>query len=698
MNARNCRSKARLIGAGLLLMLSMQLASAQQVRLPRAASPLILLGFESPNAADSWTGMKCALSKTNVSEGNSSLAIFYPKWNGGRDNQWLSASLSWDGGKGFAEQDWSHYGKIAFDAWVDGSESLEISIELQSEKKGGSFTKELLVKPGAKNRFEVSLEDAAALIDITHVQTITVYGIRPKRDITLSIDNVALLPGDKLPIAAFDLIYPNYRDMILPGAPDIQVRAELQTGDYGLSPADITLSVTAKGKRTLVSSKAQATGNSVSVSLPAAKLPYGSATLEAIVTHNKTGKPLATNTWKLRKITQNEAAALKTYIDENNNMIVNGKPYFPIGWFGNTSLDQLEEIAGGPFNTILPYGVNGKSKSYITRYLDRVQETGMKLIYCMNDIYPTATYYDKTGWEGIFGNSNIADAVVNTFKHHPAILAWYLNDERPKELMPKFVDYYKQAWTNDPAHPSFIVIYNLSEIKYFPSTTDIMGVDRYPIPMDPITTITQEMKIAKEAVKGHKPVFAVVQAFGWYQYNDAFPDRGRIPTEEDLKAGRIPTGEETKNMAYQAIVNGANGLFFYCYYDLRVLPQYPKYWAELKSIAGELKVLSPIILSPKNLGAASCSPADANIETLLKELDGELYLIAVNTSDKPRKVTFDVKQALPSKISVMFEGRFAMDIQGTQLTDSFKPLEVHVYDLGRKEVTGRPVGKSEPGL
>jgi len=680
MKTQNNRSVGMLILAILLGMLTAP--QAQQVRLPRAKSPVTLLGFESSDATNGWTGMKCVLSKTHISEGASALGILYPKWDGGKDNQWLMASVAWADGKGYAVKDWSHYGKLGFDAWVDGGEALEISVELRGAKEGVSFTKELTVKPGAKNSFEISLEDAAALIDLTGVQSFGIYGIRPKGDITLTLDNVTLLPGDKLPLAVFDLVYPNYREMIFPGVSNIQVKAELQTGDYDIDPSDITLSVTATGKRAVAANQAQATGNSVSVSLPTAKLPFGKVSVTAIVTHHKTGRTLATNTWTLRKITPAEAAAFKTYIDENNRLIADGKPYFPIGWFGNTSLDQFEEIAGGPFNTILPYGVNGKTKAYVTRYLDRAQAAGMKLIYCMNDIYPTATFYEKTGWEGIMGNSNIADAVVNAYKNHPAVLAWYLNDERPKELMPKFVNYYKQAGTNDPGHPCFIVIYNLSELKYFPSTTDIMGVDRYPIPSEPITTVTKEMKLAKEAVKGHKPIIAVVQAFGWYQYNQAFPDRGRTPSEEELKSGRAPTYEETKNMAYQAIVHGANGLLFYCYYDLRVQPQYKEYWASIKTIASEVKTLSPIILSTHNRGAAACSPAEAGIDTLLKELDGELYLIAVNTSDKPCQATFDVKQALQPKISVMFEGRFAMEVQDTKLTDSFKPLEVHVYDLG----------------
>jgi hypothetical protein len=672
-----------LIVGSLLSMWAVPDALAQRVQLPRATSPLTLMSFEQPDAASVWAGMKCAISTNNASEGKSALAIHFPKWDGGKDNQWLQACVSWGNGKGYAEQDWSHYGKLRFDGWVDGQEKLDICLELHGQKEGVSFTKELVVNPGEKNTFEFSLEDVGAVVDLKSVQSFGIYGIRPTRDAVLTIDNVTLLPGDKQPVAVLDLVYPNYRDLVFPGVTNIEVKADLQCEDYGISPQDVTLSLSATRKRTVMHAEARAASNSVLVSLPVKQFSKGDILLQARVVNNKSGVLLATNSWTVRKMDMTEASRLACYIDEANRFIVDGVPFFPIGWYGNTSLDHFDEIAGTAFNTLLPYGVNGKTKAFTKRYLDRVQAAGMKLIYCMNDIYPTATFYEKTGWEGIKGNSNIADAVVAAFKSHPAVIAWYLNDERPKELMPKFVDYYRQTLTNDPSHPCFIVIYNLSELKYFSSTTDILGVDRYPIPADPITSVTQEMQIAKEAVKGHKPVMAVIQTFGWYQYNKALPDRGRTPTEADLQSGRAPTAVETRNMAYQAIVNGANGLLFYCYYDLRVLPQYKEYWAQLKTLAAEIKTLSPVLLSTRKTTPVVCHPADCGVSTLVKNLDGELYLIAVNTSDKECKATMDVGVPIETKISVMFEGRFALDVQGTKLTDHFKPLEVHVYDLGQ---------------
>jgi hypothetical protein len=623
--------------------------------------------------------MKCDLT-TTYSSGIPAISILYPKWDG-KGEQYLPAYLKWADGMGYMTKDWSHYGKMSFDAWVDGDKPFEVTVELH-DKTGRDWTKELMVEPGKKNTFELTLQDAGSVIDVSDIQMIVFDGIRPTRDTRLTVNNFRLLPGDKLPLATFDLVYPNYRETILPNAASIKVSAELQPAEYGINPTNLMFTLTAASGKVTFSNRHQVAGNLDTVSVPATKLPVGPVKLTAVLADKRTGKVLATKDWILRKLSKAELSSTKVYIDEHDNTVVDSKPFFPIGWFDNPSLDHLAEIADSPFNTILAYGANTKTKLFMNHYLDILQTHGMKLIYCMNDIYPTATYLDQTGWEGVHGNDNIADAVVKAYKDNPAILAWYLNDERPKELEPRLERYYQRVRNDDPNHPCYVVIYQMPEVKYFPSTTDIMGVDRYPIPTEPVSVVTHELQVSTAAVKGHKPTWAVIQAFGWYQYNDAFPDRGRIPTKDDLTAGRAPTYDESRCMTYLALVQGAKGLIYYCYYDMRVLPQYAQMWSGMKQIASEVKALSPVLLSPNDLGEVLCMPADAGIRTKLKELNGHFYLIAVNSQETPHTVTFDLKHALTNTISVMFEERTAINVKGTKLTDSFKPLEVHVYDLG----------------
>jgi hypothetical protein len=329
---------------------------------------------------------------------------------------------------------------------------------------------------------------------------------------------------------------------------------------------------------------------------------------------------------------------------------------------------------------VLNYGVNRVPKDRMVAYLDRAHQKGLKVIYCLNDVYPTATYI--ASWEGLAGNQTIAAAVVDAYKEHPAVLAWYLNDELPVELEPRLEDYYHRVARADPNHPCYIVLCDMPEVKHFRATTDIMGVDLYPAPRNPLTQVSDEAEVAKSAVAFHKPVWVVPQAFGWYQYTSTNKDRGHTPSAAELQEGRAPTYEESRCMTYLALTHGANGLIYYCYYDLRVLPQYQEMWGWLKSIAAEVKTLSPVLLSPDDRGTAVCLPSNWKIDTRLKQHGGRLYLIAVNTATEPCQITFKLGRLRSSQADVLFEGR-SVKLAKAQMADDFKPLAVHVYDLGR---------------
>jgi hypothetical protein len=153
-------------------------AQAQAVRLPRATAPVTLLGFESPDADAAWTGMKCRVTMSHASEGKSALSVSYPKWKGTGD-QYLPATIAWADGRGYSTKDWSHYGKAAFDVWVDGKTPLQITVELSQDSSHSPFAKELVVQPGRKNTFELTMQDAAEVIDVSDIRSITLYGIRP---------------------------------------------------------------------------------------------------------------------------------------------------------------------------------------------------------------------------------------------------------------------------------------------------------------------------------------------------------------------------------------------------------------------------------------------------------------------------------------------------------------------------------------
>jgi hypothetical protein len=416
------------------------------------------------------------------------------------------------------------------------------------------------------------------------------------------------------------------------------------------------------------------------LTFPTRSLPYGDLGIRVrCVTMDR--RELAEVSMPLRRLTEEQAAALPAYVDDHNRLVVDGKPFFPLGWYGAHNMPHLEEIAASPFNCILDYGINELALDGIRGYLDAAQAHGLKLIYSMNDLYPAATYYQQIGpWRG---SEEMARGIISTFKDHPAIIAWYLNDELPREMIPDLMRYYDLVRATDQGHPTFIVHFVRGILGDFAPTTDVLGIDIYPVPSRPLTQVSELTDAGRQATQGLKPVWMVLQAFAWYQYRTpedpaAAGGRGRIPSEDELLTGRAPTRDEERCMTYLALTHGAQGLIYYCYYDLRVLPQYQEMWGWMKQIGAEVKQLSPALLSPVKLAVEVRGDAH-KLHALLKEHEGKWYLLAVNGEPTPARGEFLLPGAAES-VRVMFEERTAAISERT-LADDFAPYAAHVYEI-----------------
>ncbi|HEY3297332.1 MAG TPA: hypothetical protein VGK34_01650, partial [Armatimonadota bacterium] len=568
-------------------------------------TPVLLSGFEQADVLKCLSRLPCTLTSAHVSQGKSAVSFVLRKWQEGMpDDQ--KVTLGWNNGAGYSTKDWSGYNRIAFDAWVDeGHEACYMWVQVRDKLGKAVWSDGFQLMPGVKNPIELTLSDNSEILkDISEIEF---GGNRQPYDYTITIDNLRLLPPVKPALADFDLVYPNYREIIFPNVNNIKVSAEVRPADYGLDPSTLLLKLTASGGKITCSSKSAVKDSVTAISLPIQKLPVGKVRLSAAVVSSKTGKTLSVKSWNLRKISRSETAAIPVYVDENNNSVVDGKPFFPLGWFGSGNPEHMSDIADSPFNCLLDYGTNLKPKAEMTAYLDAVQQKGLKLIYCLNDVYPTSTYFDDRTWEGVKGNDQIVSAVVNAYKDHPAILGWYLNDELSTALVPKLQDYYHRVRNTDPNHPCSIVLCIARDVKHFTSTTDILGFDTYPIPSEPITKVATGTQSLESASRGHMSYWMVLQAFAWYQHNSLDPDRSHTPTAEELKTGRAPTYEEGRCMTYLSLAHGAKGLLYWCYYDMKWLPQYKEMWGWMKSIGSEVKSLSPMLLSPDDLGEVKCS-------------------------------------------------------------------------------------------
>ncbi|MBM3880743.1 MAG: hypothetical protein FJ387_13680 [Verrucomicrobia bacterium] len=637
----------------------------------------VLADFESVKDVARWTGLEVQRTAAHASAGRHGMQFTVPRWVEGQEER---PGVQVELGRGRKQRDWSGYGAVELEVWVEGDRPGKLGLKLRDAQGRSSWTTHQAIAPGQPNTVALLIDDAAADCDITQVAEVVLYGLRPEATRTYTVDRLRLLPRPPPPLAGFYGVYPNYRGWVFPAQDEVEVGVAVAAREHGLKPAELALELTLLQGDQTVSTRVALREPRAQAAASTRSLAPGPLTVRAVLVHTRKGTQLAGRDWTVRKLSVEEVRQLAVYVNHQNRLVVDGKPFFPLGWYGRVNEQDLAELADSPFNCLLAYGTNHVPKERMLGFLDRMKEHGLKLIYCLNDVYPTATYFDGKKWEGREGNETITSEVVAAYREHPAVLAWYLNDELPRELLPYLMYHYRRVREGDPDHPCLIVLCNRRDFPLFPPTTDMLGVDPYPIPREPVTLVSDFLDAAQRAVMGRQPIWLVAQAFGWYQYRSKNPDRGHAPTPEELETGRAPTYEEARCMTYLGLVHGAQGLLYYCYYDLRVLPQYAEMWAWLKRIGGEVKELTPVLLAPDDPGGVQLARAAQPIHARLKRLDHRLYLLAVNSGREGRTVKFDLPYAVGPSVKVWFEGR-QLAVKGRRFTDRLEPLAARVYEL-----------------
>ena len=313
----------------------------------------------------------------------------------------------------------------------------------------------------------------------------------------------------------------------------------------------------------------------------------------------------------------NELPKRRTWFDAKRRTIVDGKPFFPLGiYMSSVNEKQFAEFMTGPFNCIMPY-VEPSVKQ-----LDFCRANGIEVIYPINSVWSWHKHRPK-GVNSDDDAQAYVERVVNEKKNHPAILAWYCNDEIPLEKFPQLLKRQQLLERIDIGHPTWTVLYQFGEVRGYYPTFDVVGTDPYPVPGSPIGNVAMWTRTTDDEVMGLKPMWQVPQSFAWADCRG--PER---------KNDRFPTREEMVNMSWQCVANGANGLVYWCY---RLLYQKGRFlvdrWADICAAAASVKPYVPVILSdeepPKVTGATE------NLSVRAWRYQGDVYLAVVNNTRKP---------------------------------------------------------------
>ena len=373
------------------------------------------------------------------------------------------------------------------------------------------------------------------------------------------------------------------------------------------------------------------------------------------------------------------------WFDRHGRTIVDGKPFFPLGmYWGAVTTNKIETYAKGPFNCLMPYQAPKSSD-----LMDLCHAKGLKVIYSVKDIY----YGTRWAPKGITTEEDevrfVKDRVAR-FKDHPALLAWYLNDELPLSMLSRLSARRALMEELDPGHPGWTVLYQYTMIRDYMPSFDVVGTDPYPIPSKPAATATEWTRQTVGGTLGCKPVWQVPQAFNWAAYKK---------TPEEKAKCRAPTEAELRSMCWQCIANGANGLVLYSFFDLEKRPngeEFERRWAECCRVGAEIREQFPVLLSAEGAGRQIVAgivhdkPGDdwkgpenpVSARGWIK--DGATYVLVVNGYEKALHVRVELSDAKYSAATSVFgpapklvqsAGRAAVELDLAPLEPAFIRLD-----------------------
>jgi len=316
---------------------------------------------------------------------------------------------------------------------------------------------------------------------------------------------------------------------------------------------------------------------------------------------------------------------------DGQRTLVDGEPFFPIGIYGGVP----SELTSTGFNI-----VSTAAQLTTLEALDECEAYGMM------------TWGDLSGVARGHATTQTALA-ARPMKNHPAIICWYNCDEPdigswnvpPPEI--RFMSTLLHE--EDANHPTSVLMmpWAPSNLYQYSDTADIQMTDSYS---GVVSTVIDQTDTLRASTGQDRPMWMVLR-FAW----DSEPD----PSSEYLYA-----------TTYGAITHTANGVHWFAY-----KPSSPS-WGTLVDISLELEELSPALVS--DTSPLQVSVSDPDVHTILKEYDGDLYLIAINISSAVNNVDLTVSGVTATSAQVKFESRTEPIVSGT-ITDNFATEQRHVY-------------------
>lgn len=384
------------------------------------------------------------------------------------------------------------------------------------------------------------------------------------------------------------------------------------------------------------------------------------------------------------------AAPIVTKFDDDGMITVNGKRTLIIGSYYAAKSDRpYEELAEAGFNL-----VRADKDS-----LDKAQAAGLMTWVGVGSIDPEKKEASS---------KSLAEAVQG-YKDHPALAFietvdepawdWLKAGQRvPWQVLADTFAVIKQTDANHLVYTNQAPTNLVKTLRQYNAGTDVVACDIYPInpgglmsmfALFPdgfqgdlnnphISQVGEYVDKMRQVTGPNRPLFMVLQAFAW---EDLVSEKDAV----EKRAEKIvyPAYAESRFMAFQSLIRGANGII---YWGSQTLPQPSDAWTGIKRVTREIADLAAP-LAERNAAVKIETDyhemghsVDDGVQLLAKAHDGALYVFACNADKNLCKATLSGLGEWKT-CTVVNENR-TLPVENGSITDTWKRFDVHVYRLG----------------
>lgn len=236
---------------------------------------------------------------------------------------------------------------------------------------------------------------------------------------------------------------------------------------------------------------------------------------------------------------------------------------------------------------------------------------------------------------------------------------------------------------------------SVKSLRFYGKKADMIGCDIYPVPDEHNPRHSDLSNIMRSSVGEYtlrmreaspdKACAMVLQGFGWRAFNPKLGPGQPI----DKGEGRVPLYRETRFMAYDSIIHGANAIM---YWGTAYIDKDSQLWKDIMATGRELRALEPALIAPSvnpspriTVEEVQGSVDGKGVFITLRKVGRDYVLIVVN--ENSCGVPFTISR-LPKEIEGKKLYRLGTDesvtVKDCSFSDGIIEYDAHVYSTSRR--------------